>query len=182
MSIEEIPPELPMTPVDGEVHKLDRDMSVAKRDFDKYARSHVVIDSADQHAEFHQKHFPANVLPSSAAFKVQKVWAEGDDPERGIIGFHASVNKDFFGEEYADLIPFAIDHEVYEAWLRVKRGLNATLTQAHLLARMRQIENAMKAGKAERLVSFYSEKLPELKQEFEEMYKRVKKRQQNSLT
>lgn len=160
-----------------EPHKFERDMKEAKEHFWEIAKTRVRIHSAEEHAEFHDAHFPKNEKPTSATFVLDRVSTEGDDPEKGISGFEISINKDYFGEEYADLIPYAIEHEIYEAWLYSKRGLRAkSIKQGHLMARLHQVEMAMEDGKAEKMLAFYIGKEPDLKSEFEAAYEKIKRK------
>ncbi|MDP3729871.1 MAG: hypothetical protein Q8R26_03990 [bacterium] len=152
-------------------------MKEAKRRFWEMAKTRVRMHSAEEHAEFHAAHFPKDEMPTSTAFVMEIGHTEGDDPEKGVLGLEISVNKDFFGEENTDLIPYAIEHEIYEAWVSSKRGLRAKdLKEGHLLARMHQVEMAMKDGKAEKLLNFYISKNKNLKEEFEEAYEKAKKK------
>lgn len=162
-----------------EPYKIDRNLREAKTQFWEFAKSRVSLDSQEEHETFHKKHFPDNEKPSSAAFVLERGFTrDSDDPEKGVLGFKISINKDFYGKEYADLIPYAIEHEVYEAWIHAKRGWNpASTKQGHLLARKHQLKMAMIDGKAERLVKFYIERTPSLREEFEDAYRRVKEEQ-----
>lgn len=155
-------------------HFLERNMKEAKANFWAFARSRTHVDTYEEHAKFHDAHFLKNIVPTSAAGVFERGSTEGDDPEKGILAMEISVNKDFFGEEYADLIPYAIEHEIYEMWVQAKRGLRVSGDKPHFLARMHQIEMAMKDGKAERLIQFYCSKMPRIKGEFEEAFNRVK--------
>lgn len=154
-------------------HVFERDLKEAKIEFWEFARARVHLDSHEEHTAFHDEYFPQDVVPTSAAFVLESGQSLDEDSEKGLMSFDISINKDFFGKEYADLIPYAIEHEIYEAWLRSKRGFHPSAHQAHLLARMHQVRLAMKDGKVERLIEFYGNTLPEVKEEFVEAHKRV---------
>jgi len=155
--------------------EIDRNFQKAKQEFWELAQSRINIDTQEQHEVFHEAYFPKDEIPTSAAFALLPGYSKNStDQEKAILEFEISINKDFFGDEYADLIPYAIEHEIYEAWLHAKRGWNPqTIKQGHLLARKYQLKKAMADGKAERLVDFYIKKFPHLKDEFEDAYERV---------
>lgn len=91
-----------------------------------------------------------------------------------------SINKDFFGEKYKDLIPHAIEHELYEIWLGVKKGVKPkTLKTMHTMARQRQFDLAMADGKAEKLLFFYLYKNLGSAGELLNAYNKAKKRIRN---
>ena len=96
---------------------------------------------------------------------------EADDPEKLVTGLEISINQDFFGEENKDLIPYAVEHEIFEAWMWSKRGISPWSTRTnHLLARRRQFEMAMRDGKAEKLRNFYRKVNPEFTSEIDYAY------------
>ena len=160
-----------------EPHVIDRNFKEAKSRFWELAKSRVKLASQEEHEAFHKEHCPDNEVPTDAIFILQKGISENsDDPEKAVLGLEININKDFFGEVYADLIPYVVEHEIYEAWLHSKRGYNPT-NKEHALARRRQIKMAMRDGKAERLVKFFSEKLPSLKEEFEDAYQRIREKE-----
>ena len=166
--------ESPKVPALEDPHVIDRNFKEAKSQFWEFAKSRVKLVSQEDHEAFHKEYCPENEVPTDAIFALQKgISKNSDDPEKAVLGLEINVNRDFYGEEYADLIPYAIEHEIYEAWLHSKRGYNPTKKE-HSLARRHQIRMAMKDGKAERLVKFYSEKIPSLKEEFENTYHRIK--------
>jgi hypothetical protein len=104
--------------------------------------------------------------------------------EKWVIALEISINRDFFGEEHADLIPYAVEHEIYESWLWAKRGFHHPESSEvnHLLARRRQFEMAMKDGKAEKLLNFYKDKSPESASELQYAYERAKEKQKRQTT
>jgi hypothetical protein len=81
-----------------------------------------------------------------------------------------------------DLIPYAIEHEIYEAWLWSKRGYIAQNSETnHLLARRKQFEAAMKDGKAEKLLDFYKKINPEITSELEYAYRKTRSKKMGSM-
>ena len=66
-----------------------------------------------------------------------------NDFNKWIYNLEIIVKKDAFnieGKDYSDLLPFVLEHEIYEAWLSGKRGVGPALNKRkrHLLARRRQ--------------------------------------------
>lgn len=64
---------------------------------------------------------------------------EGDNLEKWVSNLEIVVNKDAFkiqGKDYSDLIPFVLEHEIYETWLNVKKGAGSTIDtkKQHILA------------------------------------------------
>ena len=87
-----------------------------------------------------------------------------------------AINENAFtinGEDYTDLIPYSIEHEIYEAWLTLDKGWRLNLKERHLLARRKQYEIAMRDGKAERLLEFHNKNNIALKDEYEYAYQKA---------
>ena len=64
---------------------------------------------------------------------------EGDNLEKWINMLEIVVNKDVFKinkKDYSDLIPFVLEHEICETWLRAKKGAGSTIDtkKQHILA------------------------------------------------
>ena len=138
-------------------HHVGRDIIEAKKSFYKLAKSRITLRSRGEHIAFEKEVFGEDWALSSAVF----VLAPGtsgskNDLEKWVVALEISINKDFFGKENKDLIPYAVEHEVFEAWMRSKRGISPQSSKInHLLARRKQLEMAMKDGKAEKLLAFY---------------------------
>lgn len=84
------------------------------------------------------------------------------------------VNQQAFntsGQNFSDIIPYVVEHEIYELWARNKRGFVASIEQSHLLARRHEFQVAVHDGKAERLLEFYKASIPHNLPEAEEAYK-----------
>jgi hypothetical protein len=74
------------------------------------------------------------------------------------------INQDFLlggdkqeGDNFFDILPCIIEHEVFEAWLTVKQGIGETFTseQRHFLALIHEYAFAHRMGKLDRLFSFH---------------------------
>ncbi len=82
------------------------------------------------------------------------------------------------GEDYLSLIPYLVEHEVYEAWLTAKKGAGSDLSQEkkHLLARRREFYLAVKEGLGERLYRFQMSINPSKKAEYDDALDYAKRR------
>jgi hypothetical protein len=172
---------LPESAILENPHHISRDIAEARKSFYEMAKPRVVMRSQTEHVAYEKKYLGDEWKPRSAVFVIQtgKSGPE-DNPERWVLGLDISVNKDFYGEENDDLIPYALEHEIYEAWLVVKRGTSPkSERERHLLARRRQFIMAEKDGKAERLLAFYKRKNLNFTEELESAYKHAKNRAKN---
>ena len=90
------------------------------------------------------------------------------------------VNEDAFnidGEDYSDLKPFVIEHEIYESWLRVKKGLGPEMERhkRHFLAKRRQYLLAEQQGLGDKLLEWHTKRIPGQKDDHEYALKVAKK-------
>jgi len=110
----------------------------------------------------------------------KKYSKEESQKERSISSFRIYVNKDIFDitgdENYGDLIPYIIEHEIYEAWLYVKNGYRSSEGLVHGLVRRRVFSLAEKDRKAERLLEFLCKIRPQNREELNNIYKKIKSR------
>ncbi len=84
------------------------------------------------------------------------------------------INKQAFsinGQDYSDIIPYVIEHEIYERWAKDKQGFVPNPNQAHLLARRHEFRIAVQDGKADRLLEFIKVATPADLPDAEEAYK-----------
>jgi len=138
-----------------------------KKSFYELARSRVRVVPQDEHFQFERDIFGDDWQQSSAVYVTStneyktSRWNlfDRNKSEIRLNGLDISINKDFFvdgNRDCSDLIPYAAEHEIFEAWLSVKPGYQTKDPQKnHLLARVRQFEMAMEDGKAEKLLEFY---------------------------
>ena len=83
-----------------------------------------------------------------------------DDTEKWIRSLEIVINDSAFtinGEDFSDVMPFIVEHEVYEMWLTAKRGAGRGLTQnqRHSLARRREYIMAVGQGRGEHLLDYH---------------------------
>ncbi len=96
----------------------------------------------------------------------------------GSVYFDSAVNKDLFlinDEDYTNLLPYAIEHEVQESYLKIliKKGLMSE-SDTHGLAMKAEFELASQDGKQQRLYDYMLKKSPERINEYQEAYDLVK--------
>lgn len=170
--------EMPPSGILENPHHIGRDIIEAKKSFWELAQSRTHYRTQEEHIAFEKSVFGDDWQVSSAVYVNSSGWSgDESDPEQWITGLEISINKDFFGEENKDLIPYAVEHEVFEAWMWLKRGIKTQSAQAnHLLARRRQFEMAMKDGKAEKLRDFYKQVIPEFSSELDYAYDVAKRK------
>lgn len=164
-----------------EAFKLEGPPGEVKRSFYELARNRVRVVPEEEHFRFERIVFGEDWQQSSAAYVAStKKHKTDSDEETRLIGLDVSINKGFFidrDKNYTDLIPYAVEHEIFEVWLSVKPGYQIKDPQkSHLLARVRQFEMAMKDGKAERLLKFYKERAPLIGNELDYAYQKASKR------
>jgi hypothetical protein len=84
------------------------------------------------------------------------------------------------GEDFTSIIPYIVEHDVYEAWLLAKRGAGASLEvgEKHLLARRREFLLATQDGLADRLFKFQMTINPASEQEYRNAMEYAQKRLQ----
>ncbi len=79
--------------------------------------------------------------------------------EKWIHNLEIIVKKDAFnieGKDYSDILPFVLEHEIYEAWLSGKRGTGPKLSvdKKHLLALRREYLLAEQQGLGDKLLEW----------------------------
>lgn len=171
-------------------HQVEGLPKESKQSFYELAYSRTRYCTEEEHLKFESEVCGDDWQFSTAMYIVEKNdrTTTNQDEETFVNTLDISINKDYFkfkNEDYSDLIPYAVEHEIYELWLYVKRGYRVQNSQSrHLLARRRQFEMAMRDGNAERLLEFYKKKNNSMGDEFEYAYnkakQRVKKTNENS--
>jgi len=157
----------------------------AKISFYELAKPKVRIVSREEYSRFESAVFdhpllrglkrliwkigPVFLSPTSAAFKMD-VHENKSACRKWVSGLDIRVNGDFFhygDDDFTDLIPNAVEHEISEMWMLAKKGYQPGDVEVnHLLARRKQVRMAMEEGKADRLLGFY--RLKASKEDFDE--------------
>lgn len=160
-------------------HLVEKGMADARESFYELAKSRITYRSREDHYAFEREIHGENWQRSGAVVVVQRsISEEGSYINKWVTALEISVNKDLFGEEHADLIPYAVEHEIYEIWLWAKRGYTPQNGETrHLLARRREYEMAMRDGKAEKLLDFDKRVNPTIISELEYAYQKARGKQ-----
>lgn len=155
-----------------EPHKIEGAPKEARERFYEMAKSRVFYATRDEMVEFGKQTSGEDESTTTALYvRLPRKEFTEEGIEKWIDGLQIVVNKDAFqqdGEDFSDLIPYAIEHELYELWVKSKRGISAQETEkAHLLARRKQAEMALHDGKLDRMIEFYTKLNPECSKELE---------------
>lgn len=170
-----------------------RDASTQTREsFYELARSRIGYFSARECWEIGRRCFDADAVFGISAFFIYEVkplhrcifdnrsGRSTQTISSAVTAFYIVVNRDFFcgrGKDFSDLMKYAVEHEVREAWLVLKPGVCSTNEKAqHLLARRHQLFLAHRDGQAERLLSFYKKYTRGYEVEFEMAYQHACKK------
>ncbi len=86
---------------------------------------------------------------------------KGDSPEKWVDNLEIVVNKDAFkikDKDNSAVMPFVIEHEIYETWLNAKKGAGSDLTmkKQHILALRRAFLLAEQQGLSEKFLEWNS--------------------------
>lgn len=150
----------------GRLHYLEGTVREQQESLYELARSRLQIVSQEEHLEFAAKAYvglPLALAPLTLVRHTAIPTAEGE--KRWVSILAISINRDFYRigtDDYTDLIPYGVEHELCEAWLHVKPGPPIDGDSRHLLAALREFYLAAKDGKAEKLLEFYRRKREEL--------------------
>lgn len=163
-------------------YKVEGIIWESKKSFYELALKRVRYLSANEHIRFEKDVFWDDYEISTAVYILDRnnvITSEWDE-EIFVNALDISVNKDAFylnGEDYTDLIPYAVEHEIYEIWLFTKKGLRVQNSKMrHLLARRRQFEMAHKDWKIDRLMDFYKKINNTIDTELEYAYRKAKQK------
>lgn len=146
----------------------------ARKEFYELARSRTKILGPWEFKLF-QMGLSGNDRPKDLAQFVIRGPYDSEVPKRRLTVLSIAINENAFtiNGEYTDLIPYSIEHEIYEAWLALDKGWGLNNKERHLLARRKQYEIAMRDGKAERLLGFQNKNDIALKDEYDYSYQKA---------
>ncbi|MDO8495253.1 MAG: hypothetical protein Q7S32_01845 [bacterium] len=165
-----------------------------KKSFFALARSRVKLASAKEHKQFEKAlnahldvdlNSPARAClgfnrHSTLTITNTENGVESDNVYQDRVSTaYISIDVSFFtpdGEDFFDLLPVIIEHEVYEMWLTVKRGFRPNAELKHPLARRHEFAKAAEWGSGERLLIFCAKYRLHLLEEFEYALNAWKKR------
>lgn len=172
-------------------HKIEDPSTESKLSFFDLAKSRVQMLPEEEYCRFEQEVFgdthPKNtgmfVLSSRTEQRLLPFLPRKKTPKEFVDALDIKVNQDAFivdELDYSDLVPYTIEHEVYEAWVSSKVGYQPKDGQtSHLLARRKQFEAAMADGKAERLLEFCVKFNPANSEEFQAAYDNALKKKRD---
>lgn len=107
-----------------------------KTDFWEFAKSRVSYRIQSQHNEFIKTVFNDNHNSTGSFVLNGTVY---DDMPSVIYYYEISINLSALPGQYMDLIPYIIEHEIYESWIYIKRGFRFDMhiksNGPHLLAK-----------------------------------------------
>ena len=164
---------------------IEGDMMEAKEKFYELAKSRIQHLNNAQTVEWVKTGIGVGHEASAGCVVAagNKMTPEGN-VEKWVEGLEIIINDDALAG-FEDIVPFVVEHEIYEIWLTSKKGAGENLTprQMHLLSRRKQYLAAEEAGKGERLLEFHTREAlkhgkepPLLKQECEEALAYAKRR------
>lgn len=155
-------PKLPESSFIKPSHKVEGPPKEARKSFYEFAKhrieyltnEEIIKWDKDRGGRQERKHpDPALYVISTGDHE------EGNNLERWVSNLEIVVNKDAFkiqGKDYSDLIPFVLEHEIYEVWLDAKKGAASTLDRQkqHILAHRRAFLLAEQQGLGDRLLEW----------------------------
>lgn len=173
-------------------HKIEGKISEAKKSFYELAKDKVRYFNHQQFMDWVSKIVgkgKAKILYENAAvlavIKNEKSQEE-QKIEKYVTNLEIAIDATKFNinnKSYDDILPFVIEHEIYESWLRSKKGFleekefsEESRTRAHLLAIRREFLLAEKEGKAEKMFEWRMLIAPEEEKEYSSAWENAKKK------
>lgn len=149
-------------------HEIDGSMREAKKSFYDLAKSRIKYLDSEGFRKYQESYNSTPNYRTPAAFVICRSYDknnEGKVTKKWIENLEIIINKDAFdfrGKDYSDMIPFAIEHEIYEAWMCAKKGIghDMNLHDRHVLAVRKECELAERDGLGDRWLEFNSVKDP----------------------
>lgn len=137
-------PEIPYT---KPLHRVEGPPKEARASFYELAKKRIKYLTNEEFMEWDPERTSPAFLMVTPKSRVEQ-----GKLEKWIDDLEIIVNKDAFkikDKDYSDLIPFVAEHEIYEAWLKVKKGAGSELERKkkHLLAQRRAFFLAEQKGK-----------------------------------
>jgi len=169
--------EFPQSSYVNPPHRVEGPMKEARESFYELAKSRIKMMTAEEFSKWVRDAVGESKLENGVALNMfwSKLKKEGSiTVEKLIENCEIGINKDAFvidDKSYLDIMPFIVEHELYEAWLNAKKGLMADafeqedLMKKHLLAERKEFLLAEQAGLAEKLFEFRMKIMPENEEE-----------------
>lgn len=154
--------KFPESSIVNNPHKIEGTMKEAKKSFYELAKSKVKYLSWDEIKKWHKETSNRDEYVTTASYILNyktNVTEEGDF-EKWISNLEIVVNKDVFvinREDFSDIMPFILKHDIYEAWLSAKKGSASSfdVNKKHLLARRREFLLAAEQSLEDKLFEFH---------------------------
>lgn len=146
-------------------HEILDSSKEQRKSFYKMAEDRISYLNTQEIKEWIEESIGASVAHGGIAYaytgyRDARDKAISDSPRRWVTHLEIVVNEELFKDEeedFSDILPFVLEHELYEAWLGMKKGAGEKLTSKdhHLLARRRECLLAETNGLGDRLLAFY---------------------------
>jgi len=186
-------PEFPESSRLDQPHKVDGTMEESKASLYELAKSRVRLLNDEEYLAWCKEfEWWGKIAKKSPAVTV--VWPTSGGKvdgkmEKIITHLEIVVNKDKFqidGEDYSDIIPFVVEHELSEAWLRAKKGLGdgsdlkkdafEKYVAKHRLSLRREFLLAEQNGLGEKLFNFHIKVRPKEEVECRDALEKARQR------
>ncbi|HLD30847.1 MAG TPA: hypothetical protein VJB41_01460 [Patescibacteria group bacterium] len=143
-------------------------MKEAKKSFYELAQGRIKYLNSKEFRKYQEEHRPMPNYYTNASYVICRSYTKNDEgkvTKKWIKNLEIIIDKDGFsvnGKDYSDIIPFAIEHEIYEAWMCAKKGVghDMDLHDRHLLAVRRECRLAEDNELGDRWLEFNSLKDP----------------------
>lgn len=167
--------KLPESSILSPPHNVESPMKDAKESFYNLAKNKIRYLSSKEIIQWNEEQRGAENYLTNASFLIKYggvTSREGLVLAKWIENLEIVVNKNAFkiyGEDYSDLIPFVLEHEIYEAWLSAKKGFGQRLNEAqkHLLATRKAYLLAEQQGLGKKLFEYDMKINSSKKEEYE---------------
>lgn len=167
--------------------ELKESMNESKKSFYDLAKSRVRYLNSKKFSDWVYEVTGNRDLEKGIALNLNwpKIIEEDGIEKKIVENLEIVVNKDTFhldGIDYKDIIPFVVEHEIYESWLSAKKGIlgerfdRDDINLKHQLALRREIELAEGVGLAEKLIEWISKVRPDQESEYREVLEIVRRK------
>lgn len=170
-------------------HKIEGKMEKARESFYELAKDKIRYFNHQQFIDWVSEIVDketAVVYKNSGALVVIKSEKNEEDQKKYVTNLEIAVDTsklNFNGENYEDILPFVIEHEIYESWIRSKKGFieekefsEESRNRAHRLAMRREFLLAEKAGKGDRMFAWRMAMRPKKEKDYMAAWENAKKK------
>ena len=173
-------PELPESSFIKPPYKVEGTPKEARASFYEFAKDRIKYLNEEEFRKWQKENRKKPNFITTASLVIGFSTREGDNFNKWIDNLEIIINKEGFnvyGKDYSDILPFVLEHEIYEAWLIGKKGVASELSdhKQHLLARRREYLLAEQAGLGDKMLEYATKVNPADKEEYEYALKAAKK-------